>query len=1012
MKVSILHLSDTHFSNEKDGLFLKQKKIVDAIKNEIKGVDLLVIAVAGDISLTGNIEELNEAKRFFDELQTLLQDSLHEKQIQFVVIPGNHDCNLTGPQSIRNTLIEKIRSTPEAIDEELVTGCANVQNNFNCCFESYLSQGKSNCFGLVRTIFFEVHEKRIQFNCFNTAWISTKDEVQGKLYFPVSYAEPVRNYEKADLQVSMLHHPLNWIESCNAREFDIFLRDTSKIVLTGHEHQSDGYTRIGLDGEPTLYLLGGVLQDQNNNEHSSFNLVEFDLANESSRISKFAWIREKQAYTLEKEQKGQLPNSTRNTIKLSKDYLKLIDDPGIAFTHPNKSELVVSDYFVFPDLEDLKIKKKTFSTVEDTFSKNNTLPDKCIVFGEDSSGKTSFARQHQRETNLNHDKISILLNGEDLKKTDIESFRKVLKRSFLDQYEPSGDEYFNQIDENLVVIIIDDLHKSSLNIDYLSNLLAQVNNRYKNILIFCGSSWELELEINPTPHSVFIEYSQLKIKEMGHQKRDEIIEKWIKIGKIECISNSDLHHQKSQFAQTVNTTMGRNFIPKYPIFVLTILQAIEGGHSKLQGSSYGHYYQYLISFSLGQSNARQDELDFYFKLLGALAYYCFKSGIHELPESDLSKFYHNHCTMLKIIEEYNKTKTILLKSKLLSARHGSFRFTHNYIYYYFVAQHLSDNIKKPEIFGVVQDISKRLYRVEFANIIIFLVHHTNVEEIIGIIISEIEGLFKELSIMKLSIEEIRKINGLIVDEISVKIANKSADEHRKAILQGQDAIESSSSVIDDRHQATITEPLLELNIVGKLNLALKLIEISGHITKNYFGSIDGEYKHFLVDETFSLGMRALRSILENFETDTETLVSELLELSKDQGVDDSQVRKFVFQFASFLSFSFVNRCASSMASKKLKPSLDDVFSGNSNVSFKLIELAIDLSFVDGLVPDKIAKLYKELGKNHLAISVLKYLVISHLYLFDVDRQKRESVCKRIGIQTRGNVKILSAKDTN
>ena len=60
--------------------------------------------------------------------------------------------------------------------------------------------------------------KSVRLHCFNTAWLSRKSEIQGKLYFPIDQIKADK--AKYDLVISAFHHPYLWLESENSRELE------------------------------------------------------------------------------------------------------------------------------------------------------------------------------------------------------------------------------------------------------------------------------------------------------------------------------------------------------------------------------------------------------------------------------------------------------------------------------------------------------------------------------------------------------------------------------------------------------------------------------------------------------------------------------------------------------------------------------------------------------------------------------------------------------------------------
>ena len=51
-------------------------------------------------------------------------------------------------------------------------------------------------------------------------------------------------------------------------------------------------------------------------------------------------------------------------------------------------------------------------------------------------------------------------------------------------------------------------------------------------------------------------------------------EKWISIGQEELIHDNELMERKDDFSKKLETVIVNKFIPKYPLYIITLLQQI------------------------------------------------------------------------------------------------------------------------------------------------------------------------------------------------------------------------------------------------------------------------------------------------------------------------------------------------------------------------------------------------------------------------------------------------------
>ncbi len=298
--------------------------------------------------------------------------------------------------------------------------------------------------------------------------------------------------------------------------------------------------------------------------------------------------------------------------------------------------------------------------------------------------------------------------------------------------------------------------------------------------------------------------------------------------------------------------------------------------------------------------------------------------------------------------------------------------------------------KRDEVQEQINLMIERLYRIEFANIIVFLVHHskTRAELIIDKILYEAKAIFKDIEPSTLSKKELVKINDLVSEEIKIVIEDKSPHIYRQKELALKDEIEAGEN--HNKENGTMpkyNEEIQELDIFGKINLSFKLMEILGQISKNYYGSLTKQDKTDIVSEINNLGLRNLNLFLKQFSEYRELLEKDIREkIEKKNIISKTEIEKvtkrIIFNFAELISINFIKKVSNSIASKNLFDIIDNL--SNDTEATKLIGIATKLDFSGGLNKDKIIELDNSFSQNLIAKELLKFFVIDHLYKFDVN----------------------------
>lgn len=271
MKTIIIHLSDIHLNPTGNPSESKFDLIAKALQNEELALDAAIVVVSGDIAFSGTPTEYQVAFRCLEGLQTNLMTRLQVSEVRFVFVPGNHDCDFSVANSVRDIVIDGIRGG-KSVDLQMVNCCCDVQAAFTN-FRDAFPNGKPDLQHSQLHWEYECSdgEFSIQFRCFNTAWMSQKKEQQGGIHIPDGFLGVLPSGKKPDYVVSVFHHPYNWMPSATYRRFRAFIEESSDLVLTGHEHEPDHYQKYSFSGEVNDYLEGAVFQEHGRDDRSGFH---------------------------------------------------------------------------------------------------------------------------------------------------------------------------------------------------------------------------------------------------------------------------------------------------------------------------------------------------------------------------------------------------------------------------------------------------------------------------------------------------------------------------------------------------------------------------------------------------------------------------------------------------------------------------------------------------------------------------------------------------------------------
>ncbi|HRE09979.1 MAG TPA: metallophosphoesterase, partial [Ignavibacteria bacterium] len=696
--------------------------------------------------------------------------------------------------------------------------------------------------------------------------------------------------------------------------------------------------------------------------------------------------------------------------KLKKEFLRDIKNPGASFTHRNVDYIFLSDLYIDPNLEALRTNEKgvdkfiKWESSKEVLKKSINDKHKIVIYGTENSGKTTLLKWWFMEY-YEKGNIPILINGAKLKEISLNKLTKIINDEFISQYDNISD--INLYDKNRVVLLIDDFHKVKFsNPKFKNNLLLNLNKLFDNIIITGNDILQLETYRSKSgiSHNILSEYDRYRLLEFGPKQRYNLIEKWNNIGN-NVNDENELIRLNKESESRIETIIGRNFVPAFPVYLLTILQTSE--ISNIQNPEYnlhGFYYERLISDALNKAIRNKSDISFYYNFLTEYSYYLFESKIRLNANTlnDFIGFYDNYCKEYNIQIKFNIIKEVFNNSLLVKINDNDIRISYKYVYYFFVARYLSNNIAHEKIKHIVKLLSERIYRDEYASIIMFLTHLSKDQYILNQLLENSKNLFNEYEPAKLE-KDINFINEMInilpvqvYEPIDIKlIKEEELKEEEDIEIQEREFGKNEQFIEYD-----IDEDISTLDIVSKLVKSIKTIELIGQVTKKYWGELKSKQKYDLAIETYNLGLRSLKFYFSLLSKDPQILIDYLkfiyrkkhksLTVTKEE--IDRASRDYLFGLCVTSSFGIIKRITGAIGYEKLTGTFQEIIENNPFNSYKLIDTSIKLEH-NKLFPWDEIKSIKEKNQNNFLVNILlKTFAIDYLYLFHTSFEEKQKIC--------------------
>jgi formylglycine-generating enzyme required for sulfatase activity/predicted phosphodiesterase len=262
MSVTWLHISDFHIRGgdtyESDLVLGSLIRSVRAFYEKGRKPDL--IFATGDIAHGGKAGEYVQATSFFDALL----DAVKLERCHLFVVPGNHDVDREESEDLIPTLADEAASMAYFKKGKPKLHITHKLGAFREWYDGYfdgiriMPDDTTCCDGEV----VEVSGKRIAVIPMNTALFSIgggtgdfKKLVLGRRCLQPAI-ESMKEL-KADLNLGILHHPLEWLADFEEENIKASLHGTLDILLRGHQHKTVAEHVTSGSGE-LLHIAAGA----------------------------------------------------------------------------------------------------------------------------------------------------------------------------------------------------------------------------------------------------------------------------------------------------------------------------------------------------------------------------------------------------------------------------------------------------------------------------------------------------------------------------------------------------------------------------------------------------------------------------------------------------------------------------------------------------------------------------------------------------------------------------------
>lgn len=542
------------------------------------------------------------------------------------------------------------------------------------------------------------------------------------------------------------------------------------------------------------------------------------------------------------------------------------------------------------------------------------------------------------------------------------------------------------------IIFIDNFEKIKLNNTHRNTFFEKLLPLFNFIILTCSDSNSFVK--NDTVH--LVNAKEYHLVGLGNLKREEIVKKWLSIGVSEIINEHDLYTECDELKDRLNAIIKKNIVPPKPIYVLMLMQMFEAYSSqKLELTSYGHCYQALIYKSLDNARIQPNQIEKHINTLTELAWEILinnSSPINLYQKNTFIKSYEE-----KFITNNDTRQTIetLKNHHILKIDNDALSFKYPYIYYFFVGKKIAENYTSSQIIEEkTAHLLKNLHREDFANILIFITHHTKDSWILESIKEQLNNLFSDHDTADLRKEDlsfmssfIQKIPKLVIEQRNI---NKERDNRNTQLDKS------------DQNQTDEEDYEKNLEIVSNVNKTFKGVEICGQIIRNRHATILKDELTTLAENGIDTGLRFLSYFLAISDIAKGELIKIIkIQLLEQPELSNKQLESVAEDLYHSLTYGVIHgvikKISESIGSKEASSIYTTLETKKNTPAMMLIKTCIDMRFQRKLDVESLEKAYHALKSNPVCSRILRESVIQHIYMYPIDTATKQKIASKLSI---------------
>lgn len=673
-------------------------------------------------------------------------------------------------------------------------------------------------------------------------------------------------------------------------------------------------------------------------------------------------------------------------------YIDSLNKTEIKLINKNLEVSNLDAFFVWPDLKLISIdpgKSDILTESKKIATHPNSISKRITIVGKEQIGKTALAKMICIESNKKNQCIyfsSSEIYGKNIKEKIIEKSERV-----------------NGYHSSESTIIIDDFDKIKGNNKYKEKVAESVFEiSERSIFIVSEESAAADHLLRESESSAIFE-----IFPLNKNLRSILIEKWHTYAREYEIEEKELEALHDRSEQRIENFLIGNTVPARPLYLLMILQMEDSAQPlDLHQTSYGHCYQKIIVQYLERAGCGSENLEDCINYLSELSHFMFSSETHLLSEIEYKKFEKQYEDNFFFSPE---TKDTLVRSGIVSFNGENYSISYKYIYYYCCARKISDDFENKNL-ADLEMLCNKIHIEQYANILIFVTHHTRNNEIVDLITLKIMEIFDSDNEAEFSKNDFSHLDDISKEIPELVLKQKTAREERKKLRSQQSKDEIST--LENSDCGSIQNEEKEYREVPEQvrlsRQAYRAVEVIGQILRNRKGSLKKEKLVQLADEGVSVGLRFIGNYLNLTKDLREEIIQQIESLLSDKEVTpdnqllESSARRYFWALCYLMSFSVIKRISETLGGDQVIPIFDEVTkerkkSDKYSIARALCDISMKMHHTKKIPQDMINDALKRIDGNLVTKRLLQEAVVQHIYLNTTSHEEKSWVASKLSI---------------